>query len=311
VTLSTYQILTWRPDRQAHFPHFALFRARSWGLIVYDEVHLVPAPIFRITAELQSRRRLGLTGTLVREDGREGDAFALIGPKRYDVPWRELEAGGFIAAADCTEVRVPQDAERRMAYALASGRERFRVAAENPRKIDMVREVIEEMPGRRVLVMGEYLSQLEKMASTLRLPLVTGRMPQEERERIYEDFRRGWTEGIVLSRVGNFALDLPDADVLIEVSGIYGSRQEEAQRLGRVLRPKADGRRARFFALVSSDTCEERFARKRQRFLTEQGYTYRIVGGARMSGSGAGRLATASSGTKWCGATCPGPTGRI
>jgi DNA excision repair protein ERCC-3 len=276
VTLATYQILTWRASREEEFVHFGLFHARSWGLIIYDEVHLLPAPVFRITAELQSRRRLGLTATLIREDGLEKDVFALIGPKRYDVPWRELEGQGWIAAADCTEIRIAQTPDRDMEYALAPRRNQFRIAAENPRKRAVVRELLKQEAGHRILVIGEYISQLEELAADTQFPLLTGKTPQLERERLYQAFRDRTVPGLVLSRVGNFAVDLPDADVLIQVSGKYGSRQEEAQRLGRVLRPKKDGRRARFYTLVSSRTCEEDFARHRQLFLTEQGYSYRI-----------------------------------
>jgi DNA excision repair protein ERCC-3 len=278
VTLATYQMLTYRPSREEDFVHFGLFHARSWGLIIYDEVHLLPAPVFRITAELQSRRRLGLTATLIREDGLEVDVFALIGPKRYDVPWRELEGQGFIAAADCTEVRIAQTPARDMEYALAPRRQQFRLAAENPRKVNVVEALLQQEIGHRILVIGEYLSQLQELADTTGFPLLTGKTPQTERERLYNAFREGTVHGLVLSRVSNFAVDLPDADVLIQVSGKYGSRQEEAQRLGRVLRPKRDGRRARFYTLVSLRTCEEDFARHRQLFLTEQGYSYRIEG---------------------------------
>ncbi len=276
VTLATYQILTWRASREEEFVHFGLFHARSWGLIIYDEVHLLPAPVFRITAELQSRRRLGLTATLIREDGLEKDVFALIGPKRYDVPWRELEGQGWIAAADCTEIRIAQTPERDMEYALAPRRNQFRIAAENPRKRAVVRDLLKQEAGHRILVIGEYISQLEELAADTGFPLLTGKTPQLERERLYQAFRDRTVPGLVLSRVGNFAVDLPDADVLVQVSGKYGSRQEEAQRLGRVLRPKKDGRRARFYTLVSLRTCEEDFARHRQLFLTEQGYSYRI-----------------------------------
>jgi DNA excision repair protein ERCC-3 len=276
VTLSTYQVLTWRASHDGDFPHLTLFKARSWGLIIYDEVHLLPAPVFRVTAELQARRRLGLTATLVREDSREGDVFALIGPKRYDVPWRELEQRAWIAAADCTEVRVPLSEERKMEYALSPRRAQFRVAAENPQKTAQVRSILSRCRDGRALVIGEYLAQLEELARDLAAPLVTGKTPQAEREQLYDRFRRGALRRLVLSKVGNFAIDLPDADVLIEVSGMFGSRQEEAQRLGRILRPKADGRTARFFTLVSRDTREEEFAHHRQLFLTEQGYSYRI-----------------------------------
>lgn len=276
ITLATYQILSYRHQKNGDFPHFELFNARSWGLIIYDEVHLLPAPVFRITAELQARRRLGLTATLIREDGREGDVFTLIGPKRYDVPWRELEGRGFIAAAECVEIRVPQDAEQQMAYAVAPKRQQFRIAAENPRKLEVVKTLLERQAEHRVLVIGEFIEQLEAIAALTGLPLITGKTPQREREQRYQAFRTGTTQGLILSRVGNFALDLPDADVLIQVSGKYGSRQEEAQRLGRVLRPKSDGRSAQFFTLVSLRTCEEDFARHRQLFLAEQGYSYRI-----------------------------------
>ncbi len=285
VTLATYQILSYRSSKDGEFPHFQLFNARSWGLIIYDEVHLLPAPIFRITAELQTRRRLGLTATLIREDGKEGDVFALIGPKRYDVPWRELEGQGFIAAAECTEIRVAQEPERQMEYALAEKRHQFRIAAENPRKYEVVQSLLHQQTGHRILIIGEYLDQLKQIAKMTGLPVVTGKTSQSERDRLYEQFRAGSITGLILSRVGNFALDLPDADVLIQVSGKYGSRQEEAQRLGRVLRPKADGHSAQFYTLVSLRTCEEDFARHRQLFLAEQGYSYRIE----MSDDGTGQ----------------------
>ena len=276
VTLTTYQILTWRADREREFPHLELFRARAWGLIVYDEVHLLPAPVFRATADLQARRRLGLTATLVREDGREGDVFALIGPKRFDVPWKDLEQQAWIATATCVEVRVPMSAERRMAYALAERRVQFRVAAENPAKLGHLRDILSHYPDGRVLVIGGYLDQVAAIAKEIGAPLVTGKTAQAERERVYEQFRQGELKRIVLSKVGNFAVDLPDADVLIQVSGAFGSRQEEAQRLGRILRPKRDGRAAHFFTLVSRDTREEEFAHHRKLFLTEQGYSYQV-----------------------------------
>jgi DNA excision repair protein ERCC-3 len=276
ITLATYQILSYRAHKTDDFPHFQLFDARAWGLIIYDEVHLLPAPMFRITAQLQARRRLGLTATLIREDGKEGDVFALIGPKRYDVPWRELEGQGFIAPAECTEIRVAQDAHEQMQYALAAKRNQFRIAAENPRKYEVVLSLLKQQKGHRILIIGEYLDQLNHLATITGLPLVTGKTVQLERDRLYQEFRAGSIAGLVLSRVGNFALDLPDADVLIQVSGKYGSRQEEAQRLGRVLRPKSDGRSAQFYTLVSQRTCEEDLARHRQLFLSEQGYLYRI-----------------------------------
>ncbi len=277
VTLSTYQILTWRASRDGEFPHLALFRARRWGLIIYDEVHLLPAPVFRITADLQGHRRLGLTATLVREDGREGDVFALIGPKRFDVPWKDLEQQAWIAPATCIEERVPMSPERRMEYALSDRRSQFRVAAENPAKLERLRRLLDDHPGSQVLIMGEFLSQVLAIAEELNAPLITGKTPHPKREETYERFRRGELDCVVLSRVGNFAIDLPDADLLIQVSGMFGSRQEEAQRLGRILRPKGDGRAAKFFTLVSRDTREEEFAHRRKLFLTEQGYSYQIV----------------------------------
>ena len=277
VTLTTYQILTWRADREGVFPHLELFRARSWGLIIYDEVHLLPAPVFRATADLQARRRLGLTATLIREDGREGDVFALIGPKRFDVPWKDLERQQWIANATCVEERVPVSEQRLMDYARADRRSQFRIAAENPVKMVRLRRLLDQHQNGRVLVIGEYIAQVEAIAKELGVPLVTGKTPQTEREGVYEQFRRGELRCIVLSKVGNFAIDLPDADVLIQVSGMFGSRQEEAQRLGRILRPKGDGRSAHFFTLVSRDTREEEFAHHRKLFLTEQGYSYRVV----------------------------------
>jgi DNA excision repair protein ERCC-3 len=277
VTLTTYQILTWRADREGAFPHLELFRARSWGLIIYDEVHLLPAPVFRATAELQARRRLGLTATLVREDGCEGDVFALIGPKRFDVPWKDLERQAWIASATCVEERVPMSSSLRMEYALADRRSQFRIAAENPAKLTRLRRLLKQHESGRVLVIGEYLAQVEGIAKVIGAPLVTGKTRQAEREQIYERFRRNELSCIVLSKVGNFAIDLPDADVLIQVSGMFGSRQEEAQRLGRILRPKGDGHSAHFFTLVSRDTREEEFAHHRKLFLTEQGYSYQVV----------------------------------
>ena len=276
VTLATYQILTYRASQNEDFLHLGLFEQESWGLIIYDEVHLLPAPVFRMTAELQARRRLGLTATLIREDGREGDVFSLIGPKRYDVPWRDLEGQGFIAAAECTEIRIPQSEERQMDYAIAPRRYQFRIAAENPRKLEVIQTLIQRENEHRVLIIGEYIDQLKAIANQVELPLITGKTPQKVREQLYADFRSRAISGLILSRVGNFALDLPDADVLIQVSGKYGSRQEEAQRLGRILRPKTDGRIAKFYTLISLRTCEEDFAQHRQLFLTEQGYRYQI-----------------------------------
>ncbi|MDA2927109.1 DEAD/DEAH box helicase [Acidobacteria bacterium AH-259-G07] len=276
VTLTTYQILTWRADRASEFPHLELFRARSWGLIIYDEVHLLPAPVFRATADLQARRRLGLTATLVREDGREGDVFALIGPKRFDMPWKDLERQAWIATSTCVEVRVPMGAELRMEYALADRRAQFRIASENPAKMLHLRDLLNRFSDGRILVLGGYLTQVEAIAKEIGAPLITGQTVQRERDRIYDSFRRGELHCLVLSKVGNFAIDLPNADVLIQVSGTFGSRQEEAQRLGRILRPKQDGRTAHFFTLVSQETREEEFAHHRKLFLTEQGYSYEI-----------------------------------
>ncbi len=276
VTVATYQMLTHRTEKDGDFPHLRLFSEREWGLIVYDEVHLLPAPVFRATAEIQARRRLGLTATLVREDGREGDVFALIGPKKYDVPWRDLEARGWIAEASCNEVRVSLPDEERMAYALAEPRDQHRIAAENPRKLKLVRALLDMHPGAPTLVIGQYLGQLQYIADNLAAPLITGRTPQRERERLFDAFRSGEESLLIISKVGNFALDLPDAELLIQVSGTFGSRQEEAQRLGRILRPKADGRQAHFYTLVTRDTSELDFAHNRQLFLAEQGYSYRI-----------------------------------
>lgn len=283
VTLATYQMLTHRPDKDGPFPHLQLFSRRDWGLIIYDEVHLLPAPVFRATAEIQARRRLGLTATLVREDGNEGDVFALIGPKKYDVPWRDLERRGWIAEAACTEVRLNLLEEQRMSYAVAELRDQHRIAAENPQKMHVVQAVLEQHPGVPTLIIGQYLQQLSLIADNFGAPLITGKTPQREREKLFEGFRNGEVaEGLdrpmlILSKVGNFALDLPDAELMIQVSGTFGSRQEEAQRLGRLLRPKADGRQAHFYSLVTRDTSEQDFAHNRQLFLAEQGYSYRIL----------------------------------
>ncbi len=276
VTLATYQILTYRPEKSDEFPHFQLFDQRDWGLIIYDEVHLLPAPVFRVTAQIQARRRLGLTATLVREDGREGDVFSLIGPKKYDVPWRELEQKGWIAEASCCEVRLSLPEELRMEYAVTEWRHKFRLASENPLKEDVVAALLERYAQARVLIIGQYLSQLRRLAKRFGLPLITGSTPTDERERLYDEFRRGVTRHLILSKVGNFAIDLPDANVLIQVSGTFGSRQEEAQRLGRILRPKVGGESAHFYTLVTRDTRELDFAHHRQMFLTEQGYSYII-----------------------------------
>jgi DNA excision repair protein ERCC-3 len=282
VTLATYQIVTHRPDKEGEFPHFKLFDQRDWGLVIYDEVHLLPAPVFRVTAQIQARRRLGLTATLVREDGREADVFSLIGPKKYDVPWRELESRGWIAEAACTEIRVALPEPMRMEYAVAEWRNKYRLASENPAKDDVVAKLLEHYAGKRVLIIGQYLKQLRHLRKRFEIPLITGQTPNSEREELYDKFRHGEIRQLILSKVGNFALDLPDANVLIQVSGTFGSRQEEAQRLGRILRPKSDGEVARFFTLVTRDTRELDFAHHRQLFLTEQGYSYNIVDGAEL-----------------------------
>jgi len=277
VTVSTYQILTYRRTKTEPFVHFGLFSGNDWGLILYDEVHLLPAPVFRVTAEIQATRRLGLTATLVREDGKEEEVFTLIGPKRYDVPWKELERQGFIAQASCTEVRVPLEEEQRQRYASADRREKFRLASENPRKMDTLRRLLGRHDGDLVLVIGQYLRQLREIARLVRAPIITGRTPNDERSDLYGRFRRGDIRQLIVSKVGNFAIDLPDASVLVQVSGTFGSRQEEAQRLGRILRPKSDGGQAHFYSLVTRDTVDQDFAQNRQLFLTEQGYSYRIV----------------------------------
>jgi DNA excision repair protein ERCC-3 len=282
VTIATYQILTWRPrvsgdadkDDVRAYPHFELFRKRPWGLIIYDEVQLLPAPVFRVTAELQSMRRLGLTATLVREDKAEDAVFSLVGPKRYDVPWRELEQKGWIAAACCREIRLDLPSDLKIPYAVAEKREKYRIASENPLKETVALQLIENHPEDFILVIGQYISQLEKLASLLNAPLVTGKTPTKKREEIYSAFKKGDTRVIVVSKVANFAIDLPDASMAIQVSGSFGSRQEEAQRLGRILRPKE--RNSYFYSLVSSYTVEEDFASARQKFLAEQGYKYSI-----------------------------------
>ena len=274
VTIATYQILTWRPEKSASFPHFELFRARPWGLIIYDEVHLLPAPVFRVTAELQTVRRLGLTATLIREDGEEDSVFCLVGPKRYDVPWKELEAKGWIAEAICMEIRLNMPDALKIAYFSASKREKYRIASENPAKIDTVIDLIAHHPDDHIIVIGQYLDQLTILAEKLSAPLITGKTSNRKREIIYDDFRKGKTSIIVVSKVANFAIDLPDASMAIQVSGSFGSRQEEAQRLGRILRPKKKS--SFFYTLVSRYTIEEDFAANRQKFLAEQGYKYTI-----------------------------------
>jgi DNA excision repair protein ERCC-3 len=276
ITVSTYQILTYRRSEEEDFPHFALFTSYDWGLIIYDEVHLLPAPVFRITAEIQARRRLGLTATLVREDGREADVFSLIGPKKYDVPWRELERQGWIATAECHEIRVGMTEDEQLNYALAEEREKYRLAAESPAKLAMTRYLAERHRDDQVLIIGQYIDQLKLLASDLEAPLLTGRTPTAQREKLYDQFRRGDLKRLVVSKVANFAIDLPDANVAIQVSGTFGSRQEEAQRLGRILRPKSDGSLAYFYSIVTRDTRDQDFSANRQLFLTEQGYRYVI-----------------------------------
>ncbi len=300
VTIATYQVLVTR--RKGVHPHLALLGRQDWGLIVYDEVHLLPAPVFRMTAEIQARRRLGLTATLVREDGREADVFSLIGPKRYDVPWRDLEAQGWVAAADCVEVRVDLTDDERMAYATAEPEERYRRAATVRSKLAVVRHLAQAHAHDRVLVIGQYLDQLETLGSELDAPVITGQTPVREREQRFAAFRNGALPRLVVSKVANFSIDLPEANVAIQVSGTFGSRQEEAQRLGRILRPKADGGRARFYTVVSRDTNDTEFAQRRQRFLAEQGYAYQLVdasallaGSVPRFGSGAGALQPAGS----------------
>ncbi len=274
VTIATYQILTWRASRDNDFAHMHIFRDRDWGLLIYDEVHLLPAPVFGATAELQGRRRLGLTATLVREDGREADVFSLVGPKRYDLPWQDLERKGWIAQARCWEIRVPFDNGDGRRYEQADEGEKFRLAALNPRKNPVIQELVRRHSGDNVLVIGTYLEQLHELARLLRAPLITGRTPQGTREDLYARFRDGDVKLIVVSKVANFSIDLPDANVAIQVSGSFGSRQEEAQRLGRILRPKNGG--ADFYSIVTGGTKEQEFAHKRQLFLTEQGYRYHI-----------------------------------
>ncbi|MEU1587435.1 DNA repair helicase XPB [Micromonospora sp. NPDC005710] len=275
VTIATYQVLTSR--RGGAFTHLDLFGARDWGLVVYDEVHLLPAPIFRFTADLQARRRLGLTATLVREDGREGDVFSLIGPKRYDAPWKDIESQGWIAPAECTEVRVTLTDAERMSYATAEAEERYRMAATARTKLPVVKALVDRHPDDQVLVIGAYIDQLHQLGEYLDAPIIQGSTTNKERERLFDAFRSGSLRTLVISKVGNFSIDLPEAAVAIQVSGTFGSRQEEAQRLGRVLRPKADGRQAHFYTVVSRDTIDTEYAAHRQRFLAEQGYAYTIV----------------------------------
>jgi DNA excision repair protein ERCC-3 len=275
VTIATYQVMTTR--RKGVYTHLELLDARDWGLVVYDEVHLLPAPIFRMTADLQARRRLGLTATLVREDGREGDVFSLIGPKRFDAPWKDIEAQGYIAPADCVEVRVTLTDAERLTYAMAEPEDRYRFASTTMSKTRVVERLVARHKGEQMLVIGQYLDQLDDLGERLGAPVIKGETTVKERERLFEAFRNGEVSLLVVSKVANFSIDLPEAAVAVQVSGTFGSRQEEAQRLGRILRPKADGRSARFYAVTARDTLDQDYAAHRQRFLAEQGYAYRIV----------------------------------
>jgi len=275
VTIATYQVITRKT--KGEYRHLELFDSRDWGLVIYDEVHLLPAPVFRMTADLQSRRRLGLTATLVREDGREGDVFSLIGPKRYDAPWRDIEQQGWIAPAECTEVRVTLTDAERMSYAVADPEERYKMASTAHTKTAVVRSLLERHPGEPALVIGAYLDQLDELGEALDAPIIQGATRNREREALFDRFRAGELPVLVVSKVANFSIDLPEASVAIQVSGTFGSRQEEAQRLGRLLRPKSDGRQAHFYSVVARDTLDTDYAAHRQRFLAEQGYAYRIV----------------------------------
>jgi DNA excision repair protein ERCC-3 len=275
VTIASYQILT--AKRKGEYAHLELLNAKDWGLIVYDEVHLLPAPIFKMTADLQARRRLGLTATLVREDGKEGDVFSLIGPKRFDAPWKEIEAEGYIAPAECFEIRVDLPEQERLDYAIAEQEDRYRMAATSKTKIPVIQKLMAKHKGEPTLIIGQYLDQIDEVADLLQIPKITGETPVNERERLFQAFRDGTESTLVVSKVANFSVDLPEASVAIQISGSYGSRQEEAQRLGRLLRPKADGRTASFYTIIARDTVDQDFAQNRQRFLAEQGYSYQIL----------------------------------
>ena len=275
VTIATYQVMT--KKKNGVYSHLDLFDTHDWGLIIYDEVHLLPAPIFRFTADIQSRRRLGLTATLVREDGMEGEVFSLIGPKRFDVPWKEIEAQGYIAPAECIEVRVNLTEAERLSYATAEPEERYRYCATTRTKRNVVEKLVDLHAGEQILVIGQYIDQLDDLSETLGVPVIKGETPIKERERLFAAFRSGEITCLVVSKVANFSIDLPEATIAIQVSGAFGSRQEEAQRLGRIVRPKADGRGAKFYSVVSRDTIDQDFAQNRQRFLAEQGYSYRII----------------------------------
>lgn len=276
VTIATYQIITHRKSKSSDFLHFDVFNARNWGLIIYDEVHLLPAPVFQMTAQIQARRRLGLTATLIREDGLEGDVFSLIGPKKFDVPWKDLERQGWIATARCIEIRVDLPESEKMRYLSLSGREQIRLAYENSEKVKVVKKLLEAHSEDRVLIMGQYLTQLDTFAEEFHIPVICGSTPNAKRIELYNAFRAGTIKHLILSKVGNFAIDLPDATVAIQISGTFGSRQEEAQRLGRILRPKKKGEQAVFYSVVTRETKELDFAMNRQLFLTEQGYSYEI-----------------------------------
>jgi len=275
VTIATYQVMTKKKD--GVYAHLDLFDTHDWGLIIYDEVHLLPAPIFRFTADIQSRRRLGLTATLVREDGMEGEVFSLIGPKRFDVPWKEIESQGYIAPAQCVEVRVNLSETERLSYATAEPEERYRFCATTRTKRNVVESLVAHHAGEQILVIGQYIDQLDELSEVLGVPLIKGETPVKEREILFNKFRTGEITCLVVSKVANFSIDLPDATIAIQVSGAFGSRQEEAQRLGRILRPKSDGRSATFYSVVSRDTIDQDFAQNRQRFLAEQGYAYKII----------------------------------
>jgi DNA excision repair protein ERCC-3 len=275
VTIASYQILT--AKRKGEYAHLELLNAKDWGLIVYDEVHLLPAPIFKMTADLQARRRLGLTATLVREDGKEGDVFSLIGPKRFDAPWKEIEAEGYIAPAECFEIRVDLPEQERLDYAIAEQEDRYRMAATSQTKIPVIQKLMAKHKAEPTLIIGQYLDQIDEVANLLQIPKITGETPVNERERLFQAFRDGTEPTLVVSKVANFSVDLPEASVAIQISGSYGSRQEEAQRLGRLLRPKADGRTASFYTIIARDTVDQDFAQNRQRFLAEQGYSYQIL----------------------------------
>ena len=278
VTIATYQVMTTK--KKGEYAHLDLFDARDWGLIIYDEVHLLPAPVFRFTADIQARRRLGLTATLVREDGREGDVFSLIGPKRFDVPWKEMQNQGYIAPAECVEIRVTLSEDERLNYAVSEDDSKYRIAAITPEKIKTVEKLLAKHEGEQILVIGQYLEQLHRLSDDLKAPLITGETPIKERQELYEMFRQGEINVLIVSKVANFSIDLPEATIAIQVSGTFGSRQEEAQRLGRILRPKIDGRSATFYTVVTRDTVDAEFAAHRQRFLAEQGYAYQIVDAA-------------------------------